>query len=66
MSEYTNFYLWKHEIENHVIKYIGFKLDELPDQPYRDWFHNNKINPLDASKIILDNHYSFINLLLNT
>jgi len=49
----SHFQIWKQRIENHV----GIKLDEITDEPYRYWFEETHMTPIEISMIIKKKMY---------
>ena len=54
-----DFYEWKNKIDNIVYKKIGFHLEELADELYRNYFDNGYSIKYMASMVI--NHYKIEN-----
>jgi len=52
----THFQIWKERINNHVIKHIDLTVDDLPDQPYRIYFEETDMTPLELAGIIIHNY----------
>jgi len=44
----THFKIWKSRVE----QYVGFSLDDLPDEPYRIWFEETSFSPTEVANII--------------
>lgn len=60
----SQFSVWKQRIDTFVYKQIGFHLDDLPDQSYRQWFEDGYLKPKQVGYIILGNYYHLYNLNL--
>ena len=58
----SHFQIWKNRIEVHIKKVLDdVLLDDLPDEPYRIWFEETHMTPLEVSnKILIRNGFSTI------
>jgi|APSaa5957512622_1039677.scaffolds.fasta_scaffold152131_2 hypothetical protein len=48
----SEFYLWKNKVDKIVHKKIGYHLDELEDELYRDYFDGGYSNEYMANIVI--------------
>ena len=62
-TSFTNnhFQVWKNRIDNYVYNKIGWNLDDLPDQPYRQWFEDGYLKPHNVVHIVLSDYYQLYN-----
>lgn len=51
----SHFTIWKNRIEIHLQNVLpNIKLDDLPDEPYRNWFEDSPMTPYQVSQFILE------------
>jgi hypothetical protein len=48
----NTFTQYKHEINRLVVATVGLSVDDLPDQPFMDWFADGKTVRSAAAKVI--------------
>ena len=56
----TKFNIWKDKVDKIVYKRIGYTLDELPDELYRDYFDNKCTIECMADIVIKNNSDGFV------
>lgn len=56
----SKFYIWKTTVENIVYEKIGYTLDDLPDELYRDNFDNGSTAEYMAEKVIKNFNDGFV------
>ncbi len=50
----AGFIQWMRQVDKHVGQAIWMSANDLPDQPYRDWYDDN-VSPQRAAKMAIKN-----------
>lgn len=52
----TDFENWKCKVQKRVRRYIPYNLDDLVDQPYREWYEDG-FNSKYASTVVINDYF---------
>ena len=55
-SREDGFDIWKASVQKRVNKYINYSLDELVDQPYREWYDDG-FDEKYVSMVVVNEYY---------